>query len=173
MTDTTVPEPENRDREPVGSLLEIIDGVRDRLRFASGVLALYLESSEHDEPDRDAIAGADEHLSEAAQLVDRLEAMKDELRGKRAAPADWLNQTRTVYERDRAHAEQEGLGDEQVAEELRRHLWYVDRILAAGELNDDYRVSYTCTAKGLRAFLGERRFMERLHCDDPEPEPAA
>lgn len=58
-------------------------------------------------------------------------------------------------------AETEGLTDDEVAAELRRCQWHVDRT------DDGYRVSNPhFTPKGVRNFLGILRFLSRFYTDD-------
>jgi hypothetical protein len=51
---------------------------------------------------------------------------------------------------------------DQVAFELRRHLWETHEIIAADQTEDEYMVSGKFSLKGLQNFLAERKFIESL-----------
>lgn len=109
---------------------------------------------------------ADAGVEQLARLVE----LASELESRTAFVASRLDVTekgaQASYWSEVERAEQERLTDEQVAAELRRYEWSVDRILAADETYEDgYRVSSTRTAKGVRAFLGERRFLAAMCVD--------
>lgn len=85
------------------------------------------------------------------------------------APSE-MPEARAAYWREIEHAELEGLSDAEVAAALAAYGFGVARILVDEDsdepCDDDYRVSTTVTAKGLRSLLGQQRFLQRFCPED-------
>lgn len=135
-------------------LRDTLDELESRIRWTDGVLGIIVCDRSVENDISSAAAGAQQHLAEAQDMLERANALLRKPGGKTGGGATSLAETRR-----RLEAACAGMSAEECSQRLQGHLLYVSRNLAA-DVGDDFTVTETCTLKGLRSMVAGQEVLQ-------------